>query len=264
MAKVKSDQYGLGLDITKNIYERNDYIGGRGLLNSSKNFLLGSAPSSSDSTVYPHNNTAYEPAALGASESIFVGANKKNLLCARPTDFICPCMGSVMATEIWLEQGTDLAYGMGFVVYFPPGCLNDFTGSIRAMTCMTVKIVILYESSVQIWTSVEELNNALNRDRTELVSQTVVPNRQRRCLGAGNALTAMPSSPQPLPFPSGKGPAKGQNDLVEKLVIKDRLDRMISVWRESVLKNGEAGLGCGSATTKLYPFLRALESLEMY
>lgn len=41
---------------------------------------------------------------------------------------------------------------------------------------MTVKIVILYESSVQISTSVEELNNALNRDRTELVSQTVVPN----------------------------------------------------------------------------------------
>ena len=100
MAKVKSDRCGLGLDITKNIYERKDYIGGRGLLNSSKHFLLGSAPSSSDSTVYPHsNNTAYEPAALGASESIFVGANK-NLLCARPTDFICPCMESVMATEI--------------------------------------------------------------------------------------------------------------------------------------------------------------------
>jgi hypothetical protein len=61
----------------------------------------------------------------------------------------------------------------------------------------------------------------------------------------------MPPSPQPLPFPSGKGPAKGQNDLVEKLVTEDRLDHMISVWRESVLKNGEAG--CGSATTKLYP-----------
>jgi hypothetical protein len=35
--------------------------------------------------------------------------------------------------------------------------------SIRAMT---VKIVILYESSVQIWTSIEEFNNALNSDRT--------------------------------------------------------------------------------------------------
>jgi len=38
--------------------------------------------------------------------------------------------------------------------------------SIRAMT---VKIVILYESSVQIF--VQEVNNALNRDWTELVFQ---------------------------------------------------------------------------------------------
>ncbi|KAI0264061.1 hypothetical protein BGY98DRAFT_1043959, partial [Russula aff. rugulosa BPL654] len=42
------------------------------------------------------------------------------------------------------------------------------------------------------------------------------------------------SSPQLLSFPSGKGPAKGQNDLVEKLVIEDGLERTISVWRESV------------------------------
>jgi hypothetical protein len=42
------------------------------------------------------------------------------------------------------------------------------------------------------------------------------------------------SSPQLLSFPSGKGPAKGQNDLVEKLVIEDGLERTISVWREGV------------------------------
>jgi hypothetical protein len=36
-------------------------------------------------------------------------------------------------------------------------------------SCMTAKIDILYELSVQIWTFAEELNNALNRHRTELV-----------------------------------------------------------------------------------------------
>jgi hypothetical protein len=69
---------------------------------------------------------------------------------------------------------------------------------------------------------------------------------QRRSLGAGNAL--MPSSPLPLPlsFPSGKGPAKGRNDLVEKLVLEDGPQRTVSVWREHVAKNaGEAGRGGG-------------------
>lgn len=68
---------------------------------------------------------------------------------------------------------------------------------------------------------------------------------QRRSLGAGNAL--MPSSPLPAPlsFPSGKGPAKGRNDLVEKLVLEDGPERTISVWREHVKKVGEAGRGGG-------------------
>jgi len=39
-------------------------------------------------------------------------------------------------------------------------------------------------------------------------------------------------------FSSGKGPAKGRNDLVEKLVIEDGPERTISVWREHVAKNG--------------------------
>jgi hypothetical protein len=68
---------------------------------------------------------------------------------------------------------------------------------------------------------------------------------QRRSLGAANALN-MPTSPMPLPvsFPPGRGPAKGRNDLVEKLVLEDGPDRTISVWRESVAKNsGETGRG---------------------
>ena len=42
-----SDRYDLGLDIAINIYEHNDYIGGRKLLNSST-YFLGSGLSSSD------------------------------------------------------------------------------------------------------------------------------------------------------------------------------------------------------------------------
>ena len=69
---------------------------------------------------------------------------------------------------------------------------------------------------------------------------------QRRSLGVGNAL--MPSSPQPPLFPSGKGPAKGRNDLVEKLVLEDGPDRTISVWREHVKSTGEAGRGGGGGS----------------
>ena len=58
---------------------------------------------------------------------------------------------------------------------------------------------------------------------------------QRRSLGTGNAPVPMP------PFPSGKGPAKGRNDLVEKLVFEDGPERTISVWREHVSKNGSSG-----------------------
>lgn len=64
---------------------------------------------------------------------------------------------------------------------------------------------------------------------------------QRRSLGVGNAL--MPSSPPP--FSSGKGPAKGRNDLVEKMVLEDGPERTVSVWREHVAK--KAGDGSGGA-----------------
>ena len=77
---------------------------------------------------------------------------------------------------------------------------------------------------------------------------------QRRSLGAANALN-MPTSPLPLPvsFPPGRGPAKGRNDLVEKLVLEDGPERTISVWRESVAKNasetGRGGRGAGAGVS---------------
>ena len=67
----KSDRYGLGLDIAIYIYEHRRAVK---LLNPSKH-SLGSWPISSDSKytriITPH----MRPAALGASESISVGAN---------------------------------------------------------------------------------------------------------------------------------------------------------------------------------------------
>jgi hypothetical protein len=62
-------------------------------------------------------------------------------------------------------------------------------------------------------------------------------NAQRRSLGTGNA--------PPLAFPPGKGPAKGRNDLVEKLVIEDGPERTISMWREGVAKKTNETSGGG-------------------
>ncbi|KAI0297746.1 hypothetical protein BC826DRAFT_153018 [Russula brevipes] len=68
-----------------------------------------------------------------------------------------------------------------------------------------------------------------DRDRTS----------QRRSLGAGNP-------PPHLPFPPGRGPAKGRNELVEKLVLEDGPDRTVSVWREQIAKNGNEAAPGGS------------------
>ena len=65
---------------------------------------------------------------------------------------------------------------------------------------------------------------------------------QRRSLGAGNAL---------MSSPSGKGPAKGRNDLVEKLVLEDGPERTISVWREDVAKTGEVSRGGGGGVANV-------------
>jgi hypothetical protein len=60
---------------------------------------------------------------------------------------------------------------------------------------------------------------------------------QRRSLGVG-ALS-------PPFFPPGRGPAKGRNDLVEKLVLEDGPERTISVWREHVAKKANETGGAG-------------------
>ncbi|KAH9038385.1 hypothetical protein EDB85DRAFT_2141901 [Lactarius pseudohatsudake] len=74
----------------------------------------------------------------------------------------------------------------------------------------------------------------------------------RRSLGSGNYPPAVaPSFPLP-PFPPGKGPAAGRNDLVEKKVLEDGPERTISVWREDVAKSSsEAGDGDGDIRSDL-------------
>ena len=72
----------------------------------------------------------------------------------------------------------------------------------------------------------------------------------RRSLGSGN-LPPAPAVPL-LPFPPGKGPAAGRNDLVEKKVFEDGPKRTISVWREGVAKGAsEAGDGDGDGRSDL-------------
>lgn len=73
----------------------------------------------------------------------------------------------------------------------------------------------------------------------EIVTVPAVEIAQDGRLGAGNA--PMLSSPLPLSSTSVKGPAKGRVD-VEKLVLEEGLEHMISVWREDVAKKaGGAG-----------------------
>ncbi|KAH8998396.1 hypothetical protein EDB92DRAFT_2111542 [Lactarius akahatsu] len=69
----------------------------------------------------------------------------------------------------------------------------------------------------------------------------------RRSLGSGN----YPPAAAP-PFPPGKGPAAGRNDLVEKKVLEDGPERTISFWREDVAKSSsEAGDGDGDIRSDL-------------
>ncbi len=72
----------------------------------------------------------------------------------------------------------------------------------------------------------------------------------RRSLGTGNY---PPAAAAPLPpFPPGKGPTAGRNDLVEKKVLEDGPERTISVWREDVAKSAsEVGDGDGDGRSDL-------------
>ncbi|KAI0005435.1 FAD/NAD-P-binding domain-containing protein [Russula compacta] len=151
-----------GLDIAIDIYERSDYIGGR------------------STTVYPYNNTAYEPVELGAS--IFVKANKN--LRRAVDEFNLSLYGfndEDGGMTIW--DGERILYtrekesgswdswlnNLKFIWRYGYSSPKRMQGLVRTMIG---KYVTLYEPDAQNWTSIEELNNALNW--TELISQTGV------------------------------------------------------------------------------------------
>jgi hypothetical protein len=64
----------LGKDITVDIYESSDYIGGSEFLASTRYFLSEFTMPLGSTVVYPYNDTSFGPSELGAS--IFVDANK--------------------------------------------------------------------------------------------------------------------------------------------------------------------------------------------
>ncbi|KAF8504494.1 FAD/NAD(P)-binding domain-containing protein [Russula emetica] len=153
-----------GLDVAVDIYERNDYIGGR------------------NTTVYPYNNTAYEPVELGAS--IFVRVNKNMWRATK--EFNLSHYGfededgdmaiwdgeqilfTMLASNSWGSWGSWLN-NLKFLLrygYRSPKRVKELVRSV------TEKFVTLYETDAKSWSSIEELNNALNW--THLTSQTGV------------------------------------------------------------------------------------------
>ncbi|KAI0271577.1 FAD/NAD-P-binding domain-containing protein [Gloeopeniophorella convolvens] len=149
-----------GLDIGIDIYERSNYIGGR------------------STTVYPYNNSAYEPIELGAS--IFVSINK-NLW--RATDEFNLTrygfededgdMGIWDGESFLLTQGTvggtigswlDSLKVLWRYGYHPP------TRATKLLKSMTDKFVKLYVPGTPRWSTIEDLSNTF--EWNDLISQT--------------------------------------------------------------------------------------------
>ncbi|KAH9075769.1 FAD/NAD-P-binding domain-containing protein [Lactarius deliciosus] len=149
-----------GLDIEIDIYERNDYIGGR------------------STTVYPYNDTAYEPVELGAS--IFVDVNQNLQRATREFNF------SLYGFE---DDDGDMGIWDGEQFLYTTGSKTGIFGSwldnikflwrygyrsakrMQELVQSTLDVfATLYNSDAPQWSSIEELKNALNW--TELVSLT--------------------------------------------------------------------------------------------
>ncbi|KAH8992059.1 FAD/NAD-P-binding domain-containing protein [Lactarius akahatsu] len=149
-----------GLDVEIDIYERNDYIGGR------------------STTVYPYNDKAYEPVELGAS--IFVAVNKNLQRATREFNL------SLYGFE---DDDGDMGIWDGEQFLYTTGSKTGIFGSwldnlkflwrygyrsakrMQELVRSTLDVfVTLYNSDAPQWSSIEELKNALNW--TELVSLT--------------------------------------------------------------------------------------------
>ncbi|KAI0273059.1 FAD/NAD-P-binding domain-containing protein [Russula aff. rugulosa BPL654] len=146
-----------GLDVEIDIYERNDYIGGR------------------STTVYPYNDTAYEPVELGAS--IFVRVNKN--MWRATEEFNLSRYGfedDYGGLTIWDGErvvfSTSDSWGswfnsIKFLLRYGYRSRKRVGELVRSVT---EKFLKLYTPDFKSWSSTEELNNALNW--THLTSQT--------------------------------------------------------------------------------------------
>ncbi|KAH9982199.1 Prenylcysteine lyase-domain-containing protein [Lactifluus volemus] len=131
-----------GLDVAVDIYERSDYIGGR------------------STTVYPYNDTAYEPVELGAS--IFVQVNKNMQRAVH--EFNLSTYGFDQDSPMGIWDGERFLY-TETTTWPLPSWLN--TANVRSMID---KFVTLYESDVPSWSSIENLIEVL--DLSAMTSQT--------------------------------------------------------------------------------------------
>jgi len=157
IAKAK-ERY--GLDVEVDIYDRNSYIGGR------------------STTVYPYNDSSYEPVELGAS--IFVEINRN--LWRASNEFNFSRYGfEDEQSELGLWNGESFVFTQGSTGgtigswldslkalwrygYFAP------TNALKLVRRMTDKFVLLYTPETPHWENITNIIDVFNWD--ELVSQT--------------------------------------------------------------------------------------------
>ncbi|KAI9428756.1 FAD/NAD(P)-binding domain-containing protein, partial [Russula earlei] len=147
------------LDVTVDVYERSDYIGGR------------------STTAHPYNDTAYEPVELGAS--IFVGVNKNLQRAVKEFNFSLYGFDDEDGDlGIWDgEQVLYTAKGSGTLASLLSKLKFLWRYGYRSPTktqelirAMLDKYVTLYDPDTPKWASIEALNDALNW--TEFITQT--------------------------------------------------------------------------------------------
>jgi len=148
------------LDVEIDIYERNDYIGGR------------------STTVYPYNNSAYEPVELGAS--IFVEVNKNLQRAVKEFNLRTYGFEDEDGEEMGIWDGEQFLYTVA-----GSGTWSSWLNKLKLLwrygyhsptktqelvRAMLDQYVTLYEPDAKTWSSIEALNNAMNW--TELTAQT--------------------------------------------------------------------------------------------
>ncbi|KAI9445486.1 FAD/NAD-P-binding domain-containing protein [Lactarius indigo] len=152
-----------GLDVEIDVYERNDYIGGR------------------STTVYPYNDTAYEPVELGAS--IFVDVNKNLQRATREFDLSLygfedddGDMGIWDGEQFLYTTGSNMGLfgswldNLKFLWRYGYRSAKKMQELVRSMLDV---FATLYNSDAPQWSSIEELQNALNWTELRFITELI-------------------------------------------------------------------------------------------